>query len=168
MKNDIAALDKITDLVLGYVKKPSAAKSAASPTSAPEFTFYEFFAGGGMARAGLGLKWKCLFANDFDFKKSVTYNDNWGTINSVLLTKDVGKVEVKDLPGTPSLVWASFPCQDLSLAGMGAGLKGDRSGAFWPFWQLIKKLSTKKRGPQISGCFGRQRVQVRRYRHRCG
>jgi DNA (cytosine-5)-methyltransferase 1 len=29
-------------------------------------TFYEFFAGGGMARAGLGADWQCLFANDFD------------------------------------------------------------------------------------------------------
>jgi len=28
--------------------------------------FYEFFAGGGMVRAGLGLRWRCLFANDFD------------------------------------------------------------------------------------------------------
>jgi hypothetical protein len=26
--------------------------------------YYEFFAGGGMARAGLGPGWRCLFAND--------------------------------------------------------------------------------------------------------
>jgi hypothetical protein len=25
--------------------------------------FYEFFAGGGMVRAGLGAEWKCLFSN---------------------------------------------------------------------------------------------------------
>ena len=31
--------------------------------------FHEFFAGGGMARTGLGPEWTCLFANDFDFKK---------------------------------------------------------------------------------------------------
>src|SRR5208282_2821346 len=41
-------------------------------------SFYEFFAGGGMARAGLGSTWTCLFANDFDLKKSATYNLNWG------------------------------------------------------------------------------------------
>lgn len=28
--------------------------------------YYEFFAGGGMARAGLGEGWQRLFANDFD------------------------------------------------------------------------------------------------------
>ena len=43
-----------------------------------EFTFVEFFAGGGMARAGLGDKWRCLFANDFDQKKVSTYEANWG------------------------------------------------------------------------------------------
>jgi DNA (cytosine-5)-methyltransferase 1 len=33
-------------------------------------TFYEFFAGSGMVRAGLGDSWTCLFANDFDNKKA--------------------------------------------------------------------------------------------------
>ena len=34
-------------------------------------TFYEFFAGDGMARAGLEPEWRCLFANDIDPKSSV-------------------------------------------------------------------------------------------------
>lgn len=110
-------------------------------------TFYEFFAGGGMARAGLGSRWTCLFANDFDFKKAATYQDNWG--EGTLLTKDVRKVSAAELPGTPGLIWASFPCQDLSLAGMGAGLKGDRSGTFWPFWSLVNKLNVEGRGPCV-------------------
>ena len=33
-------------------------------------SFYEFFAGAGMAREGLGKRWKCLFANEFDLKKT--------------------------------------------------------------------------------------------------
>ena len=32
-------------------------------------SFYEFFCGGGMARAGFGLEWTCTFANDMDAKK---------------------------------------------------------------------------------------------------
>jgi DNA (cytosine-5)-methyltransferase 1 len=31
-------------------------------------SFYEFFAGGGMVRAGLGKSWDCLFANDIVLK----------------------------------------------------------------------------------------------------
>ena len=41
-------------------------------------TFYEFFSGAGMARAGLGERWRCLFSNDFDRKKAATYRQNWG------------------------------------------------------------------------------------------
>ena len=40
--------------------------------------FYEFFAGGGMARAGLGPGWCCVFANDMDAKKASSYRANWG------------------------------------------------------------------------------------------
>lgn len=110
-------------------------------------TFYEFFAGGGMARAGLGEKWKCLFANDFDVKKGCTYVTNWG--DDELLVKDVAKLNTDDLPQNADLAWASFPCQDLSLAGAGAGLNGDRSGTFWPFWNLMRMLDKVNRAPQI-------------------
>lgn len=109
--------------------------------------FYEFFAGGGMVRAGLGQSWRCLFSNDFDHKKSRVYRENWG--DAELKTADVGTLTIGDLPGRADLAWASFPCQDLSLAGAGAGLKGDRSGTFWPFWNLMKGLAQEKREPRL-------------------
>ncbi|MEW8051979.1 MAG: DNA cytosine methyltransferase [Candidatus Thiodiazotropha sp.] len=112
-----------------------------------EFSFYEFFAGGGMARAGLGTHWKCLFANDFDAKKAESYGRNWGEEH--LHVKDVRNVEVSELPGEADLSWASFPCQDLSLAGNGGGLNSERSGSFWPFWKLMQKLKHEKRNPKI-------------------
>ena len=110
-------------------------------------TFYEFFAGAGMARAGLGDRWQCLFANDFDQKKAATYRLNWGADNFVC--KDVREVTTTDLPQTADLAWASFPCQDLSLAGGGAGLKGERSGTFWPFWKLMTALVAEGRSPAM-------------------
>lgn len=110
-------------------------------------TFYEFFCGGGMARMGLGRDWECLFANDFDHKKGRIYKEHWG--DDVLKIADVRKLTTHHLPGHANLVWASFPCQDLSLAGGGAGLKGDRSGTFWPFWALIKALKNKATSPNI-------------------
>lgn len=109
--------------------------------------FYEFFAGGGMARMGLGSDWTCLFSNDFDHKKSNTYRLNWG--NDAFLTKDIRQVTTSDLPDQCDLAWGSFPCQDLSLAGGGAGLKGNRSGTFWPFWDLMTKLGKEGRSPKI-------------------
>jgi DNA (cytosine-5)-methyltransferase 1 len=110
--------------------------------------FYEFFAGGGMARAGLGAGWTCLFANDFDYKKGLTYQDNWGT-GGELKVEDVRKIKTSDLPGQADLIWGSFPCQDLSLAGGGAGLKGERSGTFYPFWDVVKALIAEGRGPKL-------------------
>lgn len=111
-------------------------------------SFYEFFAGGGMVRAGLGPGWTCLFANDFDAKKARTYEANWGA-GGELRVGDVGGLTVADLPGRPDLVWGSFPCQDLSLAGAGAGLEGERSGSFYPFWRLVRGLIAEGRGPRI-------------------
>lgn len=111
------------------------------------YKFYEFFAGGGMARAGLGPDWECLFANDFDHKKTSSYRRNWG--EQGVVTGDVRKVQPEHLPDEANLIWGSFPCQDLSLAGAGAGLKGDRSGTFWPFWDIVKGLISDNRAPDI-------------------
>jgi len=111
-------------------------------------SFYEFFAGAGMAREGLGQRWKCLFANEFDVKKTAIYQKHWPAPR-VLKVGDVGKLKGSDVPGHADLVWASFPCQDLSLAGAGAGLKGDRSGTFWPFWRLMQALICEGRAPNI-------------------
>jgi DNA (cytosine-5)-methyltransferase 1 len=110
-------------------------------------SFYEFFAGGGMARAGLGESWRCIFANDFDPKKAATYFANWG--HDELCVGDVAALTSAHLPGAVDLAWASFPCQDLSLAGNGAGLRGHRSGTFWPFWKLILQLKQEGRSPRL-------------------
>ena len=109
------------------------------PVSRPPFTFYEFFAGGGMARLGLGADWKCLFANDFDPVKAATYRANFG--GGHFREGDVFDLTAADLPGRADLAWASSPCQDFSLAGGRAGLAGGRSSAFHGFWRLIEALN---------------------------
>ena len=100
-----------------------------------------------MVRAGLGPRWSCLFANDIDPKKAASYTRNWG--ESVLRLADVAELTSDDLPGIADLAWASFPCQDLSLAGSGAGLRGERSGTFWPFWNLMEALADEGRAPPV-------------------
>lgn len=109
--------------------------------------YYEFFAGGGMARAGLGPGWRCGFANDIDPRKAASYAANWG--GAEMVVQDIRNVAPADLPGTADLVWASFPCQDLSLAGVGAGLGGARSGTFWPFVELCREVIAEGRAPAV-------------------
>jgi len=111
-------------------------------------SFYEFFAGGGMARAGLGEGWTCLFANDFDARKGLAYQANWGT-GGELTVGDIRGLAVEAMPGDPDLVWGSFPCQDLSLAGAGAGLKGERSGTFHAFMDIVGRLAEQGRAPRL-------------------
>lgn len=110
-------------------------------------TYYEFFAGGGMARAGLGDGWQCTFANDISEKKAEAYRANWGAEH--LTVTNVFDVKANELPGTADLAWGSFPCQDLSLAGNGQGLEGERSGAFWGFWKLVQSLKREGRKPRM-------------------
>lgn len=110
-------------------------------------TFYEFFAGGGMARLGFGPGWTCLFANDFSEKKADAYRANFG--DERLKVGDIRELAAADLPGRADLVWGSFPCQDLSLAGGGAGLAGVRSGTFHALWDLVGGLTREGRAPAI-------------------
>lgn len=109
--------------------------------------FYEFFAGGGMARAGLGDGWDCLLANDLDPLKTRAYRDNWGDAD--LVEADVWSLTAAQAPGRADLAWASSPCQDFSLAGGRAGLEGGRSSAFWGFWRLIEALDAEGRAPRM-------------------
>lgn len=110
-------------------------------------SFYEFFSGGGMARLGLGNNWECKFANDICPKKVATYSENFG--NKEILCEDIYNLTVAELPENADLIWGSFPCQDLSLAGNGAGLNGQRSGTFNKLIELISDLKKESRTPKI-------------------
>ena len=110
--------------------------------------FYEFFAGGGMARIGLNRGWRCLFANDIDDKKAAAYKVNFNGAPELKIC-DVALLKTDDLPGVADLAWASFPCQDLSLAGHRGGLSAERSGAFWPFWRLMQGVCIENRAPRL-------------------
>ncbi|MES1203229.1 MAG: DNA cytosine methyltransferase [Pseudomonadota bacterium] len=104
-------------------------------------SFYEFFAGGGLARVGLGPAWNCLFANDIDHNKVTQYKAVFGAAE--IVEGDVSALDATTLPRGADLAWASFPCQDLSLAGARGGLSARRSGAFWGFWRAVQGLGAE-------------------------
>lgn len=100
-----------------------------------------------MARLGLGESWQCTFSNEWAEKKAAAYLAKFG--GKELRVCDVADLTPGELPGIPDLVWASFPCQDLSLAGNGAGLSGERSGTFRPFWNLMTAMRRRNRHPKV-------------------
>ncbi len=112
------------------------------------FAFLEFFAGGGMARIGLGASWRCLFANDYDPMKRAAYGADFGLDHHH--GADINTLSIDDLPAERAdLAWASSPCQDLSLAGTRGGIDASRSGAFFGFWRLIEQLDDGGRAPRM-------------------
>ena len=100
-----------------------------------------------MVRQGLGTNWRCLFANDWDPKKNEVYIKNWGAGEIVI--GDIAGLSMEKTFGSTDLVWASFPCQDLSNAGSREGLTGKRSGAFFSLIKHIETLIKLERTPKI-------------------
>ena len=93
--------------------------------------------------------WRSLalcIANDIDAVKIASYTRNWG--RDGVKIADVARLKAADLPGVAALLWAGFPCQDLSEAGAGAALNGFRSNALWPCFELIGGLRAEGRAPK--------------------
>ena len=107
----------------------------------------EFFAGIGLVRLACerqGLQ--VVFANDLDPKKRHFYVNNFGDSHFTL--GDVHLLSPEDVP-VAELYTASFPCNDLSVAGSMAGIRGKESGAFWG---LIHLLEAKRVSGQLPQC----------------
>lgn len=108
----------------------------------------EFFAGIGLMRMGLDKEgWTTVWANDLDDKKWDMYRANFNDGACEFVLDDVHKVEGKDIPDI-DLATASFPCNDLSLAGARHGLAGTHSSAFWGFMDALKGMG-KRRPPLV-------------------
>lgn len=102
-----------------------------------EHSYLEFFAGSGLVAQGLKNSFKPIWANDIDDKKGAVYTANHTKKHFHL--GSISDVEGSDLP-TASLAWASFPCQDLSLAGQAGGINGKRSGLVWEWLRIIDEM----------------------------
>ncbi len=53
---------------------------------------------------------------------------------------DITTLKGKNLPKI-DILYGGFPCQDISIAGMGQGLEGNRSGLFYELCRLVKEVN---------------------------
>eukprot|EP00798_Chlamydomonas_sp_ICE-L_P000761 gene761-biopygen510 len=54
--------------------------------------------------------------------------------------EDVTTLKAVDVPELPDVITASFPCQDISFAGKGAGITGEHSGLYKHIFRLVKEF----------------------------
>lgn len=104
------------------------------------YRYLDFFAGSGLVCEGMRPAFSAVWANDICPKKSEVYRANQDF--SVFQLGDIKQIRGADLPNA-ELSWASFPCQDLSLAGKLGGLKGERSGLVWQWLRVMKEMKSR-------------------------
>lgn len=121
----------------GAERKPAACLGPNAKGKRIQYGFLEFFAGSGLVAQGFKGIFKPLWANDICEKKEAVYTANHGGKHFFL--GSIEHVKGEDLPGAP-LAWASFPCQDLSLAGLVEGIHAKRSGLVWEWLRVIDEM----------------------------
>ena len=94
------------------------------------------FAGaGGGVWGGKLLGWRTVCAVEWEpYAASVlAQRQNDGFLPPFPIWDDVRTFDGKPWRGVVDVVSGGFPCQDISIAGKGAGLDGERSG-LWKEW----------------------------------
>ena len=103
-------------------------------------TFGSLFAGiGGIdlgfERCGMECKWQ-VEINDYAQKVLAKH---WPTVHR---ESDIRECSARNLERV-DIIAGGFPCQDISYAGLGAGLDGERSGLFFEAIRLVRELQPR-------------------------
>ena len=106
-------------------------------TASAPWTMQEFFAGSGLVAYGLDGLFRPIWSNDICDKKAAVYRANFSGEHFVL--DDIKNISGASLPHA-HLSWASFPCQDLSLAGSLRGIDAERSGLVWEWLRVLGEM----------------------------
>lgn len=114
-------------------------KKLVNLSDAP-WTMHEFFAGSGLVAYGLKDMFSPVWANDISEQKAGVYKANFES--DYFKLGDIKDVKGQALPYA-HLSWASFPCQDLSLAGAMGGIHAARSGLVWEWLRVLDELERK-------------------------
>jgi DNA (cytosine-5)-methyltransferase 1 len=101
-------------------------------------TFGSLFAGIGgfdlgLERAGMTCKWQV----EIDDYASRVLAKHWPDVPR---HGDVRTFPTADRDWSVDLICGGFPCQDISVAGKGAGLAGARSGLWYEFARIIREV----------------------------
>lgn len=101
------------------------------------------FAGAGGGILGgklLGWRTVCAVERDAYAAQVLAQRQNDGILQAFPIWSDVSSFDGRPWRGIVDVVSGGFPCQDISVAGKGAGLNGDRSGLWKEFLRIIGEV----------------------------
>jgi DNA (cytosine-5)-methyltransferase 1 len=98
-------------------------------------------AGGGIL-GGILLGWECVCAVEInpEARKSLLARQRDGCLRKFPIWDDVRTFDGKPWRGHVDVISGGFPCQDISPAGKGAGIDGERSGLWAEFARIIGEV----------------------------
>lgn len=104
------------------------------------FTFGSLFAGIGgfdlgFERAGFECRWQV----EIDNYATKILEKHWPKVHR---QRDIRECNASNLERVDCII-GGFPCQDISYAGRGAGLDGERSGLFFEAIRLVRELQPR-------------------------
>jgi DNA (cytosine-5)-methyltransferase 1 len=102
--------------------------------------FLDFFAGSGLVSTALRSCFDLVWANDVCAKKATIFRANHPDIP--LIERSIVTISGAEVPRA-ALAWASFPCQDLSLAGPAKGIRASRSGLVWEWLRVMDGMAAR-------------------------
>ena len=101
------------------------------------------FAGAGGGILGgklLGWRTVCAVENEPYARDVLMARQNDGCLEAFPIWDDVCTFDGRPWRGRVDVVSGGFPCQDISAAGKGAGIKGERSGLWNEFARIIGEV----------------------------
>jgi DNA (cytosine-5)-methyltransferase 1 len=103
-------------------------------------TFGSLFAGIGgfdlgFERAGMTCKWQV----EIDDHATRVLAKHWPHVHRERDIRECGSHNLERV----DVICGGFPCQDISYAGLGAGLDGERSGLFFEAIRVVRQLKPK-------------------------
>jgi DNA (cytosine-5)-methyltransferase 1 len=98
----------------------------------------------GADAAGIETLWQC----EIDKRPRSVLKKHWPNATQYTDVKELNGAKLKPV----DIISFGSPCQDLSIAGKGAGLQGDRSGLFFEAIRIIKEMrdATQNQYPKIA------------------
>ncbi|WP_336017114.1 DNA cytosine methyltransferase [Acinetobacter pittii] len=105
-----------------------------------ELALFAGAGGGVLASYLLGWRTVCAVERDAYAAQVLAQRQNDGILEAFPIWSDITSFDGKPWKGIVDVISGGFPCQDISSAGKGAGIEGERSGLWSEMARIISEV----------------------------